>query len=138
MTEQTDQILINPQEVDEAFRDCLYEPKELEGVTDTPEGCVVVEGLTMTVGFHPERLEAKRETVTKWLSALPHTFRKDFGGWSFLEALNLSGGSQWTGSQMIAQYLFCLGMGLGLVECQVPRDMWIVFPGGVPYYAINI
>jgi len=38
----------------------------------------------------------------------------------------------------IVEELFCLAMGLGLAECQLPREMWSMFPGGMPYYVINV
>ena len=32
--------------------------------------------------------------------------------------------------------LFCLGIAIGRVECLIPREMWKILPGGVPYYVI--
>jgi hypothetical protein len=33
--------------------------------------------------------------------------------------------------------LFALGLGIGMVECQLPRELWDMLPGGVPYYVVN-
>ena len=46
-------------------------------------------------------------------------------------------GNKW-GEQIHVNELFCLGMGLGLVKCSLPREMWRVLPGGVPYFTIDL
>jgi hypothetical protein len=33
--------------------------------------------------------------------------------------------------------LFCLGMAIGKVECLMPRKMWTILPGGMPYYLVK-
>jgi len=135
----SEELLINAQEVERAFLDCLYKEEELKGVEGAPEGTVIVEGIMNKLGFHPGRLEEKRAKVTEWLKTLPHQFRKNGGGgWSFLNACNQENGVQWTGFHQRMDQLFCLGMGLELVECQMPREMWKILPGGVPYYVINV
>ena len=139
MVNKTEGLIIDSQEVEAAVLDCLYREEELKGVEGAPEGCVVVEGIQNKIGFHPGRLEEKRAKVTEWLKALPHTFRRnEGGGWSFLNACNQENGVQWTGFHRSMDQLFCLGMGLNLVECQMPREMWKMLPGGMPYYVINI
>jgi hypothetical protein len=129
--------IIEPEEVEAALVDCLYRPEEIDG-DNVPDGVVAVEGITSKYGFHPERLEGHRTQVAGWLSLLPKQFREEEGGgWSFLNACNQEGGTQWTGLHQRMEQLFCLGMGLGLVECQLPREVWPSLPGGVPYYAIR-
>lgn len=139
MAESTTQLLIDPQEVGAAFMDCLYKKEELEGVDGAPEDAVIVEGIRNKLGFHPDRLENKRTKVIEWLRVLPHQFHKnDGGGWSFLNACNQENGIQWTGLHQRMEQLFCLGMGLGLVKLQLPREVWQALPGGMPYYVIDI
>ena len=36
------------------------------------------------------------------------------------------------------EQLFVLGMGLGLVKYGLPRSMWNVLPGGMPYISIDL
>ena len=133
------ELIIDPQEVEKVFSDCLYKKEEMEGVDDVPKDAVIVEGIVSKFGFHPGRLEEKRKKVIEWLKALPHQFRKnDGGGWSFLNACEQENGVQWTGLHQRMEQLFCLGMGLGLVECQLPRKMWVVLPGRMPYYVIDV
>jgi len=133
-------IVIDPSEVEAAFRDCLYRDEELDSQAKMPpEGTVVVQGIVNTFGFHPVRLEAKRPKVTMWLRALPKKFRQNVGdGWSFLNACNQENGRQWTGLHLRMEQLFCLAVGLKLAKCLMPRDMWSTLPGGMPYYVIFV
>lgn len=136
---ETAQLVIDPEQVDGVFIDCLYKSDELEGVEGAPEGAVIVQGIVHMFGFNPERLENKREQVKTWLAALPHEFRKSGGGgWSFLNACNQANGVQWTGLHQRMEQLFALGIGLELAECQLPRELWPSLPGRMPYYVINV
>lgn len=131
--------MIDCSELDEAFRKCLYEDHEIvEG--KIPTDAVIVEGVINKFGFHPQRLEATRDKVIGWLKQLPLQFREDGpiggGGWSFLQACMTADGNQW-GEHMNMEQLFCLGMGLKLVKCGLPRDVWKTLPGGMPYYSIS-
>ncbi|MCK5009904.1 MAG: hypothetical protein KAS98_05420 [Deltaproteobacteria bacterium] len=137
---EENELIIDPQEVEEVLRSCLYKEKEIEGADNVPADAVIVEGINSKFGFHPGRLEKQRTKVTEWLKALPHQFRKGVGGdgWSFLNACKQENGVQWAGLHENMEQLFCLGMGLRLVECQTPREMWSSLPGGMPYYVINV
>lgn len=128
---------INPDEVDQTFRDCLFRDHE---VTDhkTPANAVVVDGVLGRFVFNPDRLESHREQVKRWLELLPHEFRKSGGGgWSFLNACNLADGTQWTGLHERMNQLFSLAIGLKLAKWSLPREMWGVMPGGMPYVEIE-
>lgn len=141
MGSQAEELVIDPQAVEEAFLKCLYEPEEIKDFKEgeVPEGVVLVEGIQGKFGFHPGRLEEQRSKVNEWLRALPHQFRRNVGGgWSFLEACNQENGIQWTGLHQRMEQLFSLGLGLKLVELQMPREMWRILPGGMPYYVINV
>ena len=132
-------LLIDPKEVNEVFLSCLYTEREIEDVEGVPEGAVLVEGIQNKFGFHPGRLEENREKVKKWLEALPRKFRRDVGGgWSFLKACDQQNGVQWTGFHERMDQLFCLGIGLGMVESRLPKNMWSTLPGFMPYYVIDV
>lgn len=134
-------LLIDPEEVDKAFNQCFYTEKEITSFVDgkLPEDAVIVEGIVNKFAFHPRRLEAQRGKVAGWLKLLPNKFKKNGGGGcSFLQACVQEDGRQWTGLHLRMEQLFCLGMGLDLVQCQIPRKMWPMFPGGMPYYVIDI
>jgi hypothetical protein len=123
---------LNADRVNEIFLDCLFKEGE------DHENHVVAEGIKSKVGFHPERLEGHREEIFGMLKELPEEFMKtsDLGGWSFLNACLDKDGNQWTGFHQRMEQLFQLGMGIGRVECLLPREQWIMFPGGMPYYVV--
>jgi len=133
-----EQILIETGELETTIMDCLYWDGEIDN-GQVPEGAILVEGIVNKFGFHSERLESHRQQISDWLVALPHQFHKlGGGGWTFLNACTQENGVQWTGEHFRMEQLFCLGIGLGLVKCQLPRDMWSILPGGVPYYVIDL
>lgn len=123
--------MINATRVHEIFIACLFKDGE-----DTTHH-IKAEGVVHNIGFHPERLEVHREEVKTLLSDLPEPFMASKGGgWSFLNAPMDRNGNQW-GEQTNAEELLLLGVGLGIVICQLPREMWSVLPGGVPYFVVN-
>lgn len=98
---------------------------------------ITAEGITATFHFHPERLESHRVEVLSLLKELPIEFmEKTGGGMTFLNGCIDKNGSQW-GEQMNVQELMVLGIGLGLAEYCLPRDMWSVLPGGMPYFMVK-
>ena len=111
-----------------AFMDCLFKKGE-----DTTNH-VKVEGLTSMFGLHPQRLEEKRELVTALLAELPAEFKE---GWSFLNLCTTKDGEQWTGMHHVCEQLVVMAIGLGLMEYLIPREMWRILPGGVPYLKIK-
>lgn len=127
---------LTPKKVEELFFSCMYKEEELPDVGE-PEGYVGVEGITMRIGFHPERIEAARPTVLKMLEEVPHQFfeggGEEGGGWSFLQLCMREDGTQWTGMHETMEQFVVLAKALGLAEFPLPRDMWMVLPGGVPY-----
>lgn len=124
--------------VSETLKRCLFREDEPEnnepGSDDYP---VKVEAITGTFGFHRDRLEAHREQVLSWLNELPLEFLTGStgggGGWTFLNLCNRRDGTQWTGLHSTMQELCALAIGLGLAHWLMPRDMWDVLPGGMPY-----
>lgn len=123
---------IDPQRVEEIYIASLYEDE-----SEIDDRMVRVEGIVRDTGFNPDRLELHREEVRAMLAELPDEFKMSGGGgWSFLNGCQDRHGNLWTGLQMRVGQLFDLGIGLGLVKCQMPREMWSVLPGGVPYYTI--
>ena len=125
--------------VEEVFMDCLFKPGEIEG--GKPKNGiepVVAKGLKLTVGFHPERLEAHKDEIMQMLMELPENFREGSGsGWTFLNACNDRHGNFWTGDHKTMDELVMLGLGIGRVKYCTPREMWDAFPGGVPYFMIT-
>lgn len=123
---------LDPQRVEAIFLDCLFRESE-----DTSQH-VKAEGIFSNVGFHPERLARYKAEISALLDELPDEFKKTGGGgMSFLNACNDRSGNQWTGLHKRMEQLFQLGIGIGKVECLIPRKMWTTLPGGMPYFAVG-
>jgi len=111
-----------------AFMDSLF--KEGEDTTDY----VKVEGITSMFGFHPQRLEEKRELVTALLAELPAEFKE---GYTFLNFCTTKDGEQWTSEHIVCEQLIVMAIGLDLMSYCMPREMWAILPGRVPYLIIK-
>ena len=123
---------LTSENVERIFMDCLFKEGE-----DT-SNYIPAEGVTTNVGFHPERIESHKDEIASMLSELPEEFKeKTGGGWTFLNAFNDKNGQQWTSLHRRMEQLFQLGIGIGKVSYLMPRDMWRIFPGGMPYLVIK-
>lgn len=130
--------VINSERVNEMFHDSLYREEEVVDGKE-PEGCVPADGIVINVGFHPQRLEAHREEVRKYLAELPDAFHVNKGGgMSFLMACNDRRGNQWTDLHQRMEQLFQLGIGLGLAKWVMERSFWALMPGGMPYVQVDL
>lgn len=125
--------------VEAVLRNLLYTEEELEpGQTEPPDDAVLAEGIVHRFAFHPDRLKAETENIKAMLKQLPTTFRKNGGGgWSFLNMCVDADGVQW-GEHKEMEALMCLGMAIGRASYVLPREMWPVLPGGVPYVAVEV
>lgn len=125
-------MMLEASQVEKTFRDCLFNDGE-----DTTLH-VEVKGIMVNVGFHPGRLASHHDEIVAMLDELPDEFKASGGGgWSFLNACNDKHDNLWTGSQQTMDELFMLGMGIDRVAPLLPREVWPVLPGGVPYYIIT-
>jgi len=105
---------------------------------DRPKDCVLVEGLVNNFIFHPGRLEEKRGDIKELLEMMPPEFFKETGGgMSFLKLPFDKNGNQW-GEQPTAELLVAAGIAAGYVSYCLPREMWAMMPGGVPYIVIDL
>ena len=123
----------------EAVRDVamyiLYKPEE---VVDgkTPDGAIIVKGIIHDYGFHPDRLNDKRETINEMLKEMDDAFWKDRGGgWSFLKGAFDRHGRQW-GEHRDVEALVVFGIAIGKASWQ-GLEMRSVLPGGVPYFEVH-
>jgi hypothetical protein len=122
---------LSTERVKTIFMDCLFRDGE-----DTSNH-VKAEGITTMVGFNPERLKGHEAEIVEMLNELPDTFKKSGGGgMSFLNACIDRHGNQWTSFHRTMEQLFQLGIASGKVELLLPRKMWAVLPGGMPYYLV--
>ncbi len=123
--------------VETIFLNSMFSDNEIvDGII--PDDAIKVEGITMNVGFKSTNLEAYRDDVKNMLLELPEPFFKETGGgWSFLNAIETKDGEQWAEHRNLEQ-LVLLGIGLGYVTFLMPRNMWVMFPGGMPYFQIDL
>lgn len=128
--------ILKADRVDKIFKECLFSDEEIE--SGAKDHCVTAEGIKFSVGFHPARLDSFREEIITMLYELPEQFQsKGGGGWSFLNACDDKNGEQWTGIHERMDQLFMLGIAIKRVKWLMPREMWSVFPGGMPYVVVH-
>lgn len=115
------------QNVEAVFADCLAD-----------SAAHTLKGVLIEVAFNSEKIEAHKEDIMQMLMQLPKEFhRTGGGGWTFLNMCIDRDGNQWTDYHQTQDKLVCLGRAIGAVEFLLQRDLWRVFPGGMPYIVIN-
>lgn len=139
---------LNPTRVTEILTDCLFTEEETREITalglDPAEEAAagtphfrIAQGIIHDVAFHPERLESHRGEVREMLAELDDSFKQTGGGgMSFLNMCMDRHGEQWTGLHQTQEQLCLLGIALGLARWVLPREMWQVLPGGMPYLVV--
>ncbi len=124
--------------VENIFVTCLLDKDDTINALENPNDAIKVEGIMSNVGFHPDRIKEHTDDIVSMLDDLPNEFMADGGGgWSFLNACNDKDGNQWTDLHMRMEQLFMLGMAAGKAKYTLPKEMWNVLPGGMPYVVIN-
>jgi hypothetical protein len=122
--------MLNSQDVENIFKDCLF--KEGEDQSNAK----IVNGIMNKFGFNPERLIIHKQEIAKMLDELPDQFKKNSGGgWTFLNACMTKDNIQWGEHRNIEQ-LLSLGIATEQAAYLMPREMWNVLPGGMPYFVI--
>lgn len=131
--------LINSMRVDEIFRDCLYNTEDVSKSTEEEleKKAVKVDGITSKFGFNPEKIKIYEKEIFEVLLNLPNEFKRSSGGgWSFLNACVDKENNQWGEHQNIEQ-LMCLGLAIKKVDLQMPKEMWKMLPGGMPFFSVD-
>ncbi|MCF0059900.1 hypothetical protein MUK70_11675 [Dyadobacter chenwenxiniae] len=123
---------LTTQNVREMFEDCSFKEH------NNPELLWTIEGVKLKANLHINMLSLKRSEIESMLSELPDSFKSSIGGgWSFLNMCITNNEEQWCDLHETMDQLFCLGYGIGKLRFLVPREMWDVLPGGVPYIVID-
>lgn len=117
--------------VHDVFLYCLFQEEEER------QNAVLVEGITINVGFHPFRLKEKLEDIRSLVSELPDIFMNDGGGGhTFLHLVTNKAGNVWANQQK-AQELLLLGLASKLISYCMQREFWKLLPGGVPFIVVD-
>lgn len=127
---------LTSENVEMVFKDCLWSDAELE-VLDREEigqRSLKVRGVSVNIGFNPERIEKNKDNITNMLSQLPKEFKK---GQSVLVASNNSDGERWTSLHIFTEQLVSLGLAIGRARFCAPRAVWHLLPGRMPYLMVT-
>lgn len=128
------------QQVQDIMGRVLYTDAEVDGLDrskgEVPPGAVLIEGIVNNFGLHPERLMNEAENIRQILLKVVNDEYKTPDGASFLGLCVDREGNQWA-EHPTMEALCGLAMGLRWATCVMPREFWIVLPGGVPYYAFD-
>lgn len=122
---------LTPQAVEELFAACHEPLGASDGVTE-------VDTIAGPTWLRDSAVADNKARIAGLLSELPDEFlASKGGGWSLLNGCTDRHGELWTGMQLTVAKLFALGEAAGLVQCQLPREVWAALPGGMPYYVVN-
>lgn len=123
---------LTAENVTNVFMACLFKDGEPTETYKTGEG------VKTKAGFHPERLKDAEPDIISMLSELPNEFKKTGGGgWSFLNMCQDKNGNQWADFHKTMDELVILGNAIEKVKFQLPKEMWDVLPGGMPYLVVD-
>lgn len=117
------------QKVMALMTDCLH---------GSQDGALVVDGIVRKFGFSSEKVAARSDEIREILDDMPEQFHAAHGGgWSFLNLCIDKNGRQWTGEHRAMEALVALGIAAGMASYVLPREMWHVMPGGMPYVVFD-
>lgn len=120
--------------VNKCFIGCLFEDGTDRSVME--QTAIRATGITMSIGFDPDKIAKSRDQIIGFLQELPAEFMAHGGGgMSFLQMCTDRSGRQW-GEHRNMEQLVLLGLAIGAVEYCLPRELWGILPGGVPYIAV--
>ena len=119
---------LTAENVEAVFMDCLFGDEE-----PGRDSAVIVDAIQGKFGFHPGRLAANAPKIRAMLDELPDGFSQ---GWSFLNACQHRGGRHW-GEHRNVEQLLTLGIAAGHAVWLGSRELWVHFPGRLPYVMVN-
>jgi len=127
--------------VDRVFHECL-QGVELNADGSLPDTALIVAGVAHSVIFCRTNLAKNERMIGAMLDQLPIQFKvRDQGGddgWSFLSACLDRDDNQWTTERLTVEKLIMLGIGTGQAKWFLPRELWALLPGGMPYVVVKV
>lgn len=118
---------------------CLFRKEEIAGLTDdeVKKQGICVDGIVHMFYFHPKRIEESKDQIKWLLNEMPAVFHKGSGGgMSFLNLCMDKHDVHWAEHPTMG-CLISLGIAAGYARYCLPRDMWEVLPGGMPYVVFD-
>lgn len=127
--------MTNNERVHDIMLRALYQDEHIE---QPPPDAVLVEGIMGRYGFDPERLTAVKSEVSQLIrDVVPDVFLPGLGdGGSFLALAVDRDGKHWAEHQTM-EALCCLAIATGQAKWCMPRELWCVLPGGMPYVSFS-
>lgn len=123
--------------VEDIVKYCLYNDNEMSEDGSIPKDAIIVDGIMTKMGFHPNRINEKKEEIKNILNEMPDYFHKNQGGgWSFLNLCNDKNDVQW-GEHHDMENLVILSIASGYGSYLMPKNMWSGLPGGMPYVVFD-
>lgn len=123
--------------VAKVFTDCLFREDEIGSDGKSKPEAVIIKGIMGTYGLHKDRLQTHKEEVRAILNEMPPEFHKATGGGAtFLNLCMDKHGAQW-GEHANMEQLVILGMALKMATYSLPKELWSVLPGGMPYVTFD-
>lgn len=104
----------------------------LPGKENEP-GCIKVDGVVATYLLKEDVLSKYKNDIIDMLHQLPDKFTEEHQGYSFLEACMTKSEEHW-GEHRDIEALMVLGIGIKRVVVPLPKEVWFILPGGVPYF----
>lgn len=96
------------------------------------------DGVMHIHNYDMNKVNEHKDQIKSMLWQLPDTFFKSKGGgWSFLNMCVRRDDYQWTGLHADVERLMTLGMAAGYVSYLLPKNLWHILPGDMPYIVIN-
>ena len=129
---------LTTQAVTDLLAHCLYTDAEADD--GEVEEALIVEGIMRDYGLHPGRVDENRENIAELLRELPNNFfigEGGGGGWTFLNLCMDKHDNHWA-EHPTMEVLCVLAIAAGLGKWAVPKEMWSVFPGGMPYIQFDL
>lgn len=124
--------VLTSEKVRDIFGFGLFKDDEIENGKPTGD-FIEVEGVTGKFGFHP-RIKDKKEEIQTLINELNPNFKE---GWTFLNLPFDKHDNHW-GEHLNCEQLYVISKAVGLAQFSMPREMWEVLPGGMPYIAFEI
>ena len=129
---------LNTTNLTNVFMECLFTEEEALN-SELISKSLIVEGVNLKVGFHPNRIKQNTDNIISMLNCLPDKFLLggEGGGASFLDMVMDENNDDWTSLHADVDKLITLGLAINYVSFLVPRKMWEILPGGLPYVVVN-